>query len=181
VGATRREIIVEVDFDELTPEDRAALGNARSERLSIGRSWDVGSTEMWVTVPGNPAFAHIREPGLTAMDKRERYSRLRTEQSEYELPSARSSAEVDQNLLAWEDTHHDLLEDQDMPCPALFGFGGQAKLSGLFDYVFVSADLRAADEARRRRQQGGRASVGRVVRQGDPRSRREVRGIHQSR
>jgi putative ATP-dependent endonuclease of the OLD family len=166
VGATQREITVEVDFDELTPEDRAALGSARGARVSIGRSWDGGSDRMWMTVPGSLAFAHIREPGLTAMDKRERYSRLRTEQPEYELPSARSSAEVDQNLLAWEDTHPDLLEDQDVPCPALFGFGGQAKLSGLFDYVFVSADLRAADEARDVRS----SIVGRILEQAIDRS-----------
>lgn len=29
-----------------------------------------------------------------------------------------------------------------------FGFAGQAKMSGIFDYVFVNVDLRASEEGR---------------------------------
>ncbi|MCP9948670.1 hypothetical protein LUX33_09765 [Actinomadura madurae] len=52
-------------------------------------------------------------------------------------------------MLAWERDHqHELVAMELAADGHFFGFAGQAKMSGLFDYVFVSADLRAVEEGR---------------------------------
>ncbi len=39
------------------------------------------------------------------------------------------------------------LEDWAVTVTNLFGFAGQAVMSGRFDYIFVSADMRASEES----------------------------------
>ena len=46
----------------------------------------------------------------------------------------------------WERQHPELLADAEVSDTHFFGFNSRGKLSELFDYVFVSADLRAVDE-----------------------------------
>lgn len=48
---------------------------------------------------------------------------------------------------SWEREHPEHLVDAEVSDSHFFGFHGQGKLSGLFDFVFVSADLRAPEES----------------------------------
>jgi putative ATP-dependent endonuclease of the OLD family len=149
-GADPREIVVEVEFRDLTVEDKAALGRfapAASDRLIAKRRWEAGADETCVLGKAFPGFAHIRA-ATAAMDKRGRYAELRSANPDMDLPSARSVADVEEALSAWETLHPDQLADSEFGSLQLFSFAGQAKMSGLFDYVFVSADLRADEEAR---------------------------------
>lgn len=150
VGGEPRCITVEVEFGELSPDDRAALGvlgSTSGDSVVVGRSWEGGTGRCWAWARAYPLFEHLRST-TGAMEKRDRYRDLRADHPELDLPPARSVAEVDRGLLEWEARHPDALEDQRLECAALFGFAGHAKMSGLFDYVFVSADLRADEEAR---------------------------------
>jgi putative ATP-dependent endonuclease of OLD family len=95
-----------------------------------------------------PAFGGIRA-GESARDRIALYKGLRTEQPALGLSAAASSAAVEQELQAWESLHPDELVCRRLPRPELFGFGRERRpLSDVFDYVFVSADLRADEEAR---------------------------------
>jgi putative ATP-dependent endonuclease of the OLD family len=149
-GAETREIMVEVEFRDLTAEDRIALGRyapMSSETMVVKRRWAAGTDEITVAGRAWPGFAQIRG-AVAAMDKRRRYSELRDTHPDFDLPPVRSVAEVDEALFRWEELHPDQLAVTDVPVTQLFNFAGQAKMSGLFDYVFVSADLRADEEAR---------------------------------
>lgn len=150
VGADPRRITVEVEFADLTTEDRDVLGvfgGATGNRVIIGRSWDASGEMHWIYALACPLFAEVRD-AAGAMEKRDRYKELAADHPELGLPSGSSAVAVDQALQAWEADHPAELEERPVSCPALFGFAGQAKLSGLFDYVFVSADLRADEESR---------------------------------
>ena len=47
----------------------------------------------------------------------------------------------------WEHEHPGHLEESEVSGTHFFGFAGQGLMSGLFDYVLVTADLRASEEA----------------------------------
>src|SRR5262249_2995350 len=47
----------------------------------------------------------------------------------------------------WEHKHPEQLEESEVSGTHFFGFAGQGLMSGLFDYVLVTADLRASEEA----------------------------------
>ena len=49
-------------------------------------------------------------------------------------------------MSAWEREHPDALQEAEVSDTNFFGFAGQGKMSGFFDYVLVTADLRASEE-----------------------------------
>lgn len=49
-------------------------------------------------------------------------------------------------MTSWERDHLDALAEAEVSDTNFFGFAGQGKMSGLFDYVLVTADLRASEE-----------------------------------
>lgn len=160
--APDRRIRVEVEFDTLTREDRAQLGKYApdgADRVVLWRTWDDGEDVFSGNARAYPGFAHIRS-AQAAMERRSRYAALRTDQPELELPPASNVAQVDDALASWEGNHPaDLADSEIETSTKFFGFLGGAKLSGLFDYVFVGADLRASDEA-----DGSRtATIGRLL------------------
>jgi predicted ATP-dependent endonuclease of OLD family len=156
------ELSVEVEFERLTEQDRAALGNhvtVDSDRCII---WKIRNTDGAEMMSGNartfPAFKTIRET-TGANDIKQHYNHLRTEQPELGLPSATTKAAVEQALKTWELDNPHRLEDSAVTVTNLFGFAGQSVMSGLFDYVFVSADMRAGEEAK----DGRTALIGRIL------------------
>ncbi|GAA2693311.1 ATP-dependent endonuclease [Actinosynnema pretiosum subsp. pretiosum] len=155
-------VAVGVEFDRLTEADREEFGKhvpVQSERCVIWKFRRPDGTEMMsANARAFPAFAAIREvTGATEM--RARYQQLRVESPELELPAVKSKPEVEAALKAWELDNPDRLDDADVAVTNLFGFNGQAKMSGLFDYVFVSADMRAEEEAK----DGRTALIGRIL------------------
>jgi energy-coupling factor transporter ATP-binding protein EcfA2 len=161
-NALNGRVRVEVEFTQLTTTDREQLGRYAPDAVQtvlLRRTW----TDEAEVFSGNarvyPAFAGIRAVS-GAMEKRTLYSELRSAHPELELPAASSVAKVDEAIAAWENDHpHDLADSEVETSTRFFGFLGGAKLSGLFDYVFVSADLRADDEV----QDSRTATVGRLL------------------
>ncbi|ACU38541.1 AAA family ATPase [Actinosynnema mirum] len=161
-GGAEGDVVVEVEFDQLTDADREELGKhvpAQSERCVIWKIRRADGTElMSANARAFQGFAWIREVAGAA-EMRVRYQQVRTDLPDLGLPAVRSKPEVEAALKAWELANPDRLDDAEVAVTNLFGFNGQAKMSGLFDYVFVSADMRVEEEAK----DGRSALVGRIL------------------
>lgn len=148
-GATPR-IRVRVDFEELTDEDRAALGtrycpDASATTFTAWRTWCDGVEKITGKAFAFPPFEAIRA-GTSAGEKRTAYNQLRNDDPALGLPGWSSAAAAEQAMGQWERDNPDRLAESEVSDTHFFGIGGQGKLSELFDFVFVSADLRAAEE-----------------------------------
>lgn len=150
-GAERKQISVEVEFCDLTDVDRNALGKyAADDALTVllRRRWEDGMAKLSGHALAFAPFEEIRRikgagPQLTG------YKDLRDSQPELGLPRVSSAKAALEAMLTWEGQHRDRLDVTESPADThFFGFAGQAKMTGLFDYVFVSADLRAGEEGR---------------------------------
>ena len=159
--ATERRIRIEAEFDCLSPEDRAALGKyapESSDSVVIWRTWESGSDKITGKAFAYPAFEEIRlQDG--AMAKRSAYKVFREANPGLGLPAASSVQAVEEAMSAWERDHPEALEEAEVSDTNFFGFAGQGKMSGLFDYVLVTADLRASEEA----QDSKAAILGRIL------------------
>ncbi len=165
-GASEPKIAVEVEFCDLTDLDREKLGKYAipgRETVSIWKSWESGGREkLYGRGRACPEFTHILA-GDSASERRARYNDLRASNLDFnDLSSVSSDLALKSQLDQWETAHPDKLEDVDLDSTThLFGFAGQYALSGLFDYVFVTADLRANEQA----QDVRGAILGRILEQ----------------
>ena len=149
---------VDVVFDDIKAEDRVALGKYAPEgsaTVEIRRSWDGQRDKMSGKARSFPAFDRVREQG-SASDKKTAYEEVR---ADIDIPKWTKAADAEAAMTAWESQNRELLEETELDTPHLFGFNGQNKLSGLFDYVLVSADLRASEET----AEGRRTIIGRIL------------------
>lgn len=149
-GEDGPRIRVKVDFDELTDEDRAALGprycpDSGTTTFTAWRSWQPGADKITAKAFAYPAFEIVRSCAA-AGEKRAAYSQVRVAEPALGLPSCGSAAAVEEAMDAWERAHPERLSEAEVSDTHFFGIGGQGKLSELFDFVFVSADLRLAEE-----------------------------------
>jgi putative ATP-dependent endonuclease of OLD family len=148
-NASEQRIRIEVEFDSLSPGDREALGKyapASSDSVVIWRTWDNGTEKITGKAFAYPAFEEIRRLSGAA-PKKAAYKDLRDSNPGLGLPAATSTAAVEAAMSAWEQDHPDALEEAEVSDTNFFGFAGQGKMSSLFDYVLVTADLRASEEA----------------------------------
>ena len=160
--ATEQRIRIEVEFDSLSPDDRAALGKyapQTSDSVTIWRTWEGDETDK---ITGKayayPAFEHIRRQ-IGAPAKKAAYKSLRESDVGRDLPVANTVVAIEAAMSAWERAHPDALEEAEVSDTNFFGFAGQGKMSGLFDYVLVTADLRASEES----QDSKSAVLGRIL------------------
>ncbi|MEU2480942.1 AAA family ATPase [Streptomyces sp. NPDC013130] len=148
-AADGERISVEVEFDGLTPHDREALGRYApegAETVSIWRTWDAGDDKITGKGLAYAPFEEIRrEEG--AMAKRRAYNALSQSDPSLGLPSVGNEKALVAAMDSWERDHRDLLTESEVEDTHLFGFAGQSVLAKLIDFVFVSADLRAFEEA----------------------------------
>ncbi|MFF5260059.1 ATP-dependent endonuclease [Actinomadura viridis] len=150
-SVVRRTVGVEVEVGALTDLDRAALGKCAAggvETVRLWRRWANGSDKLSGRAMGYPPFEEVRRlPRLS--ERNARYKALREQRPELGLPAARSAQAAEDAMTAWERDHPgELVATEPAADTHFFGFAGQAKMTGLFDYVFVSADLRAGEEGR---------------------------------
>lgn len=148
-NASEQRIRIEVEFDGLSADDRAALGKyapESSDTVVIWRTWENGSDKITGKALAYPAFEDIRRLS-GANPKKAAYKDLRDSNPGLGLPAATSAAAVEEAMTAWERGHPGDLEEAEVSDTNFFGFAGQGKMSGLFDYVLVTADLRASEEA----------------------------------
>lgn len=162
-GAIEEDIEVQVTFCDLTDKDREALGKYAPAGADTFTAWKqrfASGTELFsANAKGFPDFNEIKA-ATSATEKKERYVDLRRSRAELGLPSATSGTAVDQAITAWEAAHTEQLVEAPEPLQTnFFGFNSGGKMSGLFDFVLVTADLRASEESL-----DGKASiVGRIL------------------
>ena len=150
-GATEENIEVQVTFADLTAKDREALGKYAPEEVATFTAWrrrsPDGGDVLSANAKGFPEFNAIKAAnGATA--KKDLYKDLRLNRPELELPDAKTGAAVEEAMTTWEASHTELLVDSlEALQTNFFGFNSGGKMSGLFDFVLVTADLRASEES----------------------------------
>ncbi len=159
-----RVVLVEVTFDHLTDDDRSHLGKyapPSAESVTLWRRWHDGEDKIFGRGRTFAGFDTVRAGGSAAERKR-LWQTLRADRPELELPTWSTDAAMSQLMTEWEQEHPNQLADADVESTShFFGFAGQALMSGLFDFIFVSADLRAAEETTDSRT----AVIGRILEQ----------------
>lgn len=150
-GATDENIEVQVTFADLTAKDREALGKYAPEEVATFTAWrrrsPDGGDVLSANAKGFPDFNAIKATnGATA--KKDLYKDLRLNRPELNLPEAKTGAAVEEAMTTWEASHTELLVDSlEALQTNFFGFNSGGKMSGLFDFVLVTADLRASEES----------------------------------
>lgn len=162
-GAIDKDIEVQVTFDDLSDKDRDALGKYAPEGVHTFTAWrrrsPAGSDVISANAKSFPDFNAIKAAnGATA--KKELYAALRLDRPELELPAANTGTAVEQAMTTWEASHTDQLVDAlEALQTNFFGFNSGGKMSGLFDFVLVTADLRASEES----MDGKSSIIGRIL------------------
>ncbi len=162
-GTTTENIEVQVTFADLSDKDREALGKYAPNGVATFTAWKRrlpdGSEVLSANAKGFPEFNAIKAAGGAAA-KKNLYADLRSNRLDLNLPAANTGAAVDQAMTAWESSHTDQLADVPEALQTnFFGFNSGGKMSGLFDFVLVTADLRASEEST-----DGRVSIiGRIL------------------
>lgn len=162
-GAADEEIEVQVTFSDLSEKDREALGKYAPDGATTFTAWRQrspdGSDRLSANAKGFPAFNAIKAAAGAAA-KKEQYKELRISRPELGLPAASTGPAVDEAMTTWEAAHTDQLEDAlESLQTNFFGFNSGGKMSGLFDFVLVTADLRASEES----IDGKSSIIGRII------------------
>lgn len=149
-GADEHKIIVRVDFNELSGNDREVLGAKYApvgvDDFSVWRIWEDGKDKITGKALAFQPFENVRsESG--AGPKKTAYEKVVADHDELVFPKWTSLGAADAMLDTWEREHPDLLKPAQVSDTNFFGFAGQGRLSGLFDFVLITADLRASEEA----------------------------------
>lgn len=150
-GAIDEDIEVQVTFADLTGMDRDQLGKYAPAGATTFTAWkrrvQDGSESLSANAKSYPPFNEIRSKG-SAADKKSAYTELRRVDASLSLPAWTSADAANQSMTTWEADHTDLLIDAPESLQTnFFGFNGGGKMSGLFDFVLVTADLRASEES----------------------------------
>tara|TARA_R110001592_G_scaffold141033_2_gene362297 strand:- start:4690 stop:6567 length:1878 start_codon:yes stop_codon:yes gene_type:complete len=162
-GASDETIEVQVTFGDLTVKDREALGKYAPEGAATFTAWrrrsPDGADVLSANAKGLPDFNAIKAAnGATA--KKDLYKDLRIKRPELNLPEAKTGPALDEAMTAWEAAHIDQLEAAlETLQTNFFGFNSGGKMSGLFDFVLVTADLRASEES----VDGKSSIIGRIL------------------
>lgn len=162
-GAIDQDIEVQITFAGLTEKDREALGKYAPEGVTTFTAWKCrkpdGGESLSANSKGYAPFAAIRGKG-TATDKKAAYNELRASAPSLGLPTWTSADAASQVMTTWEAEHIDeLVEAPESLQTNFFGFNSGGKMSGLFDFVLVTADLRASEES----VDGKSSIIGRIL------------------
>lgn len=160
--ATENLIRVRVDFEGLTDADHSALGQKYGgpevTSFTVWKTWSDGIEKITARALAYSPFEAIRA-AASATEKRRLFKDLRESDTALGLPTAGNAAQVDIAMDQLERQHPDRLTAAEVSDTHFFGFNSQGKLADLFDYVFVSADLRAEAETSDSRD----ATLGRIL------------------
>jgi predicted ATP-dependent endonuclease of OLD family len=162
-GEIEKDIEVQVSFNDLTTADIEALGKYASLGATSFTAWKKRSTtgEEYVSAnaKGFPAFDEFKEASSVPA-KREIYIQLRESKPELGLPPPGTGPVMTAAIASWESENTDELVDVPEHLESnFFGFNSRGKMSGLFDFVFVTADLRAGEES----QDNKNSIIGRIL------------------
>lgn len=162
-GAIDEDIEVQVTFADLTDRDRNELGKYAPAGVTTFTAWKLRSSSGAETLSANSKsyapFSDIRSKG-SAAEKKTAYNELRTADPSIDLPVWGSVDAANQTMTTWEAGHTELLvEAPESLQTNFFGFNSGGKMSGLFDFVLVTADLRASEES----MDGKSSIIGRIL------------------
>lgn len=162
-GEIGEYIEVQVTFDDLSERDRAELGKYVPVGVNTFTAWrrwtPAGADLMSANAKSFPDFNVVKE-ATSAAAKKQLYTNLRQERPELALPEANTGIAVNQAMTTWEASHTAQLVDAPEALQTnFFGFNSGAKMSGLFDFVLVTADLRASEES----MDGKSSIIGRIL------------------
>ena len=141
-------ISVAVEFDDLTDDDRERLGSYVSETgtFTAKKQWTDGVEKTIGRSRVFEPFAEIRS-AASATEMKTKYNAFLSTDGSGILPKWASQAKAIAAMDEWEASNPTRLVDADVErANHFFGFAGQAAMSGMFDFIFVSADLRASEE-----------------------------------
>jgi predicted ATP-dependent endonuclease of OLD family len=150
-GAIDEDIEVQITFSDLTEKDREALGKYAPEGAATFTAWkrrgSDGAESLSANSKSYPPFNAVRGK-TSAAEKKATYNELRTADPALGLPAWSSVDAASQAMTTWEADHIDqLVEAPESLQTNFFGFNSGGKMSGLFDFVLVTADLRASEES----------------------------------
>ena len=150
-GAVDEDIEVQVTFSSLSARDREELGKYAPDGAATFTAWKRRDRNGDETLSANSKsyapFNTVREKS-SAADKKTSYNALRAADSSLDLPAWSNATAAHDTLTTWETAHVDQLEDAPESLQTnFFGFNSGGKMSGLFDFVLVTADLRASEES----------------------------------
>ncbi len=162
-GATGEDVEVQVTFTDLTEKDRSELGKYAPAGVTTFTAWkrrDQNGTEsLSANSKSYGPFNDIRGKG-SAAEKKAAYNNLRTTDASLGLPAWSSVDVANETMTAWEAGHTEqLAEAPESLQTNFFGFISGGKMSGLFDFVLVTADLRAGEES----TDGKSSIIGRIL------------------
>src|SRR5699024_6974715 len=81
-------------------------------------------------------------------EKKDLYAKLRENRPDLNLVAARTGKKIEEEMIKWEASNPDQLSQSPSQLQTnFFGFNSKGKMSGLFDFVLVTADLRASEES----------------------------------
>jgi len=162
-SASNENVEVQVTFSDLSPSDRAELGKYAPEEATTFTAWKCRFPDGTEAISANsksyPPFNEVRRK-TSGAEKKAAYSSLRSGDASLGLPAWTNIEAAFQAMTTWETEHIDQLVDAPEELQTnFFGFNSGGKMSGLFDFVLVTADLRAGEEST-----DGRASIiGRIL------------------
>lgn len=155
-------IRVRIDFAGLTDADRCTLGPKYAppgaDTFTLWRTWRPDEEKLTGKALAYQPFEQVRA-ATTATDKRALYNSLRGDRPELALPPCSSAQAVDAAMDQWETGHPGDLTEAEVSDTNLFGFNGRGQIAEIFDFIFVSADLRAGEEA----SDGKDTTLGRIL------------------
>ncbi|SLM94309.1 predicted ATP-dependent endonuclease, OLD family [Brachybacterium faecium] len=148
---TSNPIQVEVTFTNLTSTDRDALGKyapADAETFTCWRIQDANGADIRsANSKGFSPFGPIKL-ATAAADKKRLYKELRDSEPDLDLEDAKTAGAITDAMTSWESRNPERLTDVSEQLETnFFGFNSRGKLRGIFDYIFVGADLRAGEES----------------------------------
>ena len=162
-GVSTKNIEVQVTFTDLTGKDREALGKYAPDDVATFTAWKRRSPDGYEMLSANaksfPDFNEIKAAG-SAATKKDLFAKLRSSRPDLNLSAGNTGAAIDQAMTAWESSNTNKLVDApEMLQTNFFGFNSEGKMSGLFDFVLITADLRASEES----SDGKSSIIGRIL------------------
>lgn len=143
-------IQVQVTFDDLSNSDRDALGPkyapASAATFTVTRTWQAGIDKTTGRGKVFPDFIPLRKI-VDKMQLRAGFNEYREAHPEMNLAKGTAAPQIESEMRLWESQNASLLVDHELDDTHFFGFNGKNVLSGLFDFVLVTADLRANEQS----------------------------------
>lgn len=133
-------VAVHATFADFSAQDVEAFGSyVNGDDMTLSRSWSSSDGEKLTgRALAYPPFETIRGHAKKS-ELISAYRELLQTKPELGLPSVRSADAAVDAMRAWEQDHSGDLETSTVSATHLFGFAGQGRLAGRFDYVLIPA------------------------------------------